>query len=69
MKRASNQDLLKLKQLLTSNLSSAQQEEAATIAATKASTPLNEKALNKEKLSISEQIEYLKFKGIDTSVA
>lgn len=65
MKRASNQDLLKLKQLLTSNLSSAQQEEAATIAATKASTPLNEKALNKEKLSISEQIEYLKFKGIE----
>lgn len=69
MKKASKEDLLKLKQTLISNISEGINEISSTVVeevVEKSDHKLNfvDKALSKEKLSVDEQILYLEHKGI-----
>lgn len=66
MKKACKEDLLKFKQSLISNTSEVDDENAATIIEEKViqKSSFIDKALIKEKLTVNDQIEYLKFKGI-----
>ncbi|WP_435923173.1 Abi family protein [Paenibacillus sp. DYY-L-2] len=70
MKRASKEDLLNFKQSLSSLQASETKDEVATaveelpIVGKELVMSFVEKAKSKEKLSVEEQIEYLKFKGI-----
>lgn len=70
MKKASTEDLLKFKQSIISNTSAIDDEITATIVEEDVIEKHNhkftfiDKALAKEKLTVDDQIEYLKYKGI-----
>lgn len=66
MKKACKEDLLKFKQLLISNTSEVDDENATAIIEEKVIRKSNfiDKALIKAKLTVNDQIKYLKFKGI-----
>lgn len=70
MKKAFKEDLLKLKQTLISNASAAVDEISATVVEEEVIEKSNykpnfvDKTLAKEKLSVDDQVSYLKYKGI-----